>query len=112
MRNSIGNTALHEAMFFPICYEAINLLFRGDPNAAYILNEDGKSSLCLATPDKQIVGLLLLASYGNRGLIGRFQLELPFLCCHKNGKIRYILYFYFINFLLSCYLTLFNLINN
>ena len=52
MRNSIGNTALHEAIFFPICYEAINLLFWGDPNMAYILNEDGKSLLCLATPDK------------------------------------------------------------
>ena len=39
MRNSIGNTALHEAMLFLICYEAINLLFWGDPNAAYILNE-------------------------------------------------------------------------
>uniref|UniRef100_A0A7N2LKD3 PGG domain-containing protein n=1 Tax=Quercus lobata TaxID=97700 RepID=A0A7N2LKD3_QUELO len=78
MRNSIGNTALHEAMFFPICYEAINLLFWGDPNVAYILNEDGKSPLCLATHDKQIVGLLSLAPYGNRGLIGRSRLELPF----------------------------------
>ncbi|KAK4591182.1 hypothetical protein RGQ29_021397 [Quercus rubra] len=77
MRNSIGNTALHEAMFFPICYEAINLLFWGDPNVAYILNEDGKSPLCLATHDKQIVGLLLLAPYGIRGLIGRPRLELP-----------------------------------
>ena len=71
MRNSIGNTALHEAMFFSICYEAINLLFWGDPNAAYILKEDGKSPLCLGTPDKQIVGLLLLVPYGNHGLIGR-----------------------------------------
>ena len=71
MRNSIGNTDLHEAMFFPIYYEDINLLFWRDPNAAYILNEDGKSPLCLATPNKQIVGLLLLAPYGSRGLIGR-----------------------------------------
>ena len=71
MRNSIGNTALHEVMFFPICYEAINLLFWGDPNAAYILKEDGKSPLCLATPNKQIVGFLLLAPYCYHGLIGR-----------------------------------------
>ena len=71
MRNSIGNTALHEAIFFPICYEAINLLFWGDPNIAYILNEDGKSLLCLATPDKQIVKLLLPVPSGNHGLIGR-----------------------------------------
>ena len=78
MRNSIGNTTLHEAMFFPICYEAINILFWGDPNMAYILNEDRKSLLCLATPDMQIVGLLLLVPYGNRGLIGRSRLELPF----------------------------------
>ena len=39
MRNSIGNTALHKAMFFPICYGVINLLFWGDSNTAYILNE-------------------------------------------------------------------------
>ena len=71
MRNSIGNTALHEAMFFPICYEAINLLFLGDPNTTYILKEGGKSPLCLTTPDNRIVGLLLLAPYGNHGLIGR-----------------------------------------
>ena len=71
MRNSIGNTALHEAMFFLICYDAINLLFWGDPNAAYILKEDRKSTLCLATPEKQIVDLLLLVPYGNHGLIGR-----------------------------------------
>ena len=71
MRNSIGNTALHEAIFFPICYEAIDLLFWGHPNMAYILNEDGKSLLCLATPDKQIVKLLLPAPSGNHGLIGR-----------------------------------------
>ena len=78
MRNSIGNTALHEAMFFPICYEAVSLLFWTNPNTAYILNEDGKSPLCLATHNKQIVGLLLLAPYGNCGLIRRPRLELPF----------------------------------
>ena len=42
---------------------------------AYILNEDRKSPLCLATSNEQIVGLLLLVSYGNRGLIGRSRLE-------------------------------------
>ena len=71
MRNSIRNTALHEVMLFLICYKAINLLFWGDPNAAYILKEDGKSPLYLATPNKQFVGFLLLASYCYRGLIGR-----------------------------------------
>ena len=71
MSNSIGNTALHKAMFFPICYEVINHLFWGDSNAAYILNEDEKSPLCLATSDKKIVWLLLLVPYGNHGLIGR-----------------------------------------
>ena len=72
MRNSIGNTALHESMFFfPLYYEAINLLFWGDPKVAYILNEDGKSPLCLATSSKQIVRVLLLTPYGNCSLIGR-----------------------------------------
>ena len=71
MRNSIRNTALHEVMFFLICYKAINLLFWGDPNVAYILKEDGKSPLYLATPNKQFVGFLLLAPYCYHGLIGR-----------------------------------------
>ena len=71
MSNSIGNTALHEVMFFLICYKAINLLFWVDPNVAYILKEDGKSPLYLATPNKQIVGFLLLAPYWNHGLVGR-----------------------------------------
>ena len=93
MKNSIGNTALHEAMFFPICYEVINLLFWGDPNATYILNEDGKSPLCLATPDKQIVGLLLLVPYENRGLIGRSRLELPFYVAIRMERLGIFLTF-------------------
>ena len=93
MRNNIGITALHEAMFFPICYEVINLLFWRDPNAAYILNEDGKSPLCVATPNKQIVGLLLLAPYGNRGLIGRSRLELPFYVAIRMERLGIFLAF-------------------
>ena len=102
IRNSIGNTTLHEAIFFPICYEAIffpicyeaiNLLFWGDPNAAYIMNEDRKSPLSLATPDKQIVGLLLLVPYGNRGLIGRSRLELPFYVAIRMERLGIFLTF-------------------
>ena len=93
MRNSIGNTALHEAIFFPICYEAINLLFWGDPNMAYILDEDGKSLLCLATSDKKIVWLLLLAPYGNRGLIGRSRLELLFYVAIRMERLGIFLTF-------------------
>ena len=93
MRNSIGNTALHKVMFFPICYEVINLLFWGDSNAAYILNENGKSPLCLATPDKKIVWLLLLAPYGNRGLIGRSRLELLFYVSIRMKRLGIFLTF-------------------
>ena len=93
MRNSIGNTALHKAMFFPICYGVINLLFWGDSNAAYILNENGKSPLCLATHDKQIVGLLSLAPYGNRGLIGRSRLELLFYVSIRMKRLGIFLTF-------------------
>ena len=93
MRNSIGNTALHKAMFFPICYEVINHLFWGDSNAAYILNEDEKSPLCLATSDKKIVWLLLLAPYGNRGLIGRSRLELLFYVAIRMERLGIFLTF-------------------
>ena len=79
---------------------------------AYILNEDGKSPLCLATSDKQIVGLLLLASYGNCGLIGMSRLELSFYVSIKMKRLGIFLDFILSNFLLSPYLILFNLLNN
>ena len=81
-------------------------MFWGDPSAAYILNEDGKSPLCLATPDKQIVGLLLLASYG------KSLLELSFYVSIKMKRLGIFLDFILSNFLLSPYLILFNLLNN
>ena len=79
---------------------------------AYILNEDGKSPLCLATLDKQIVGLLLLASYGIRGLIERSRLELSFYVSIKMKRLGIFFDFILSNFLFSPYLILFNLINN
>ena len=79
---------------------------------AYILNEDGKSPLCLATPNKQIVGLLLLTPYGNCSLIGRSRLELSFYVFIKMKRLGIFLDFILSNFLLSPSLILFNLINN